>query len=308
MGVARHLPGYFSYPERIAQGRPCSERTFEQYREAWGWRSQELCADALDEMEFNAIDAALKEAAVDEVNAAIALIQAAVRGCIVRAVLRSAAPPSSCIVRLAPLYRAVFAVVVIDRRTRAEYKGGLEPGCEVRLNSLQGRADLNGTVGTIHEWLADAGRWAVRCDAGGGLVRAKEVNLINLGRPPEEAPKKAKGAKQRHAQKAQVAKTGKQNPRKARNYEVCWDGTVLDYGPATSAPNRRLLRIMQQVNEYTARLTARGLLQDTADRQQGEADTLDPLNASDPPHEGPPEQDCGGAIVHSTRGAGPRAA
>ena len=60
---------------------------------------------------------------------------------------------------------------------------------------------------------------------------------------------------------------------------------------------------MQQANEYSARVTARGLLQGMADMQQGEADTLDPLTTSDPPHKSPPEQVYGDAFEHSTRGA-----
>ena len=175
-------------------------------------------------------------AAMDaKVDTAVSRVQAAFRGHLTRAAIRSAAPPHPSIVWLAPLHRTVFAIVIMDRRTLAEYKGGLEPGCKAELHGLQGRSDLNGATGIVHEWIPDVGRWAVQCDGEGGFVRVKADNLISLGRPPEPT-KKAKGAKQRQAQKAQAAKTEKQT-RKTRNYKVCADGTVLDFGLSASAPS-----------------------------------------------------------------------
>jgi hypothetical protein len=62
----------------------------------------------------------------------------------------------------------------------------IEPRCRVRIDGLKARPDLNGTEGEALSYHADAGRWGVKCDAGGELVRVREANLTVVAAAPAE--------------------------------------------------------------------------------------------------------------------------
>ena len=55
---------------------------------------------------------------------------------------------------------------------------GAKPGHTVRFQGLKGAAHLNGREGTLVKYLKKEGRWSVRCDGDGSIVKAKTENLL----------------------------------------------------------------------------------------------------------------------------------
>lgn len=53
-----------------------------------------------------------------------------------------------------------------------------EKNATVSLAGLQGRADLNGEQGTLLQWVADKGRWAVKMNGSGESLLVKTENLV----------------------------------------------------------------------------------------------------------------------------------
>ena len=64
---------------------------------------------------------------------------------------------------------------------------GLPPTFRAPSLSFQGRAELNGTSGTVLQWHEASERWAVESDVGGERLRVRSQNLV-LHDPEGEPP------------------------------------------------------------------------------------------------------------------------